>query len=794
MAVCSINNSEFDIIPVNSELNTISVDSINAFSNILECKIDSKDIVLEKVGDIDGQPLVILELNINGTEYVTEAVITDDKDSYIKINENNLHGVVKPEPKKEVIKEEKEEEIISEERLEEMNKISAGNDISAVLAESLTNYNTKKLNEELKNYENIYNTKVQEFEDKKREILNLVETQFTNNVNILKEDVDKKVDLFFKKTDLNNKTSIAIETDRLKDAINEKYEDFIEELNQKKDLISEDNNEHANKLIKLVEKKEKELKDSVKVFVEKIYNNHQQELNPQIENIINENKQLNEKIEKLEALKNDLVDNKVYSEDLSKSESNLRKLLKDTNKKFNKINEKFKVLSEKDNKRYNSLLAAINNTNTKEYETVLNNKIEEAELGQIKEELEQRITSNMQNEMTSLKRYVEMSSGGGSVAVQYANGGVMNGDLKVTGTLTAGTLLSATQVDFVKETDGFNVTGDVVANNIVATSTLGGTLSTAAQPNVTTINALEIRETTDSSSYAILGHSSVIPATVGSLQSLGGGYAFASQSLGNTYINKKADRSMYFESGGVTKVKFDSFDNWTFYNGTRVQITNPTGPSEGLRFTHSASGPANDEFNMYYAGSAAGAPFVLNKEGTGNAEIVFFNNGDVNINGGYQGSGTGNEDNNVGIGVNGQTKTNTGGFNTSAKPTNKLHVFEETGKTMGDFVGSSFGLSKSGALVRIESGNGQNLFLDGKTIAGDDQLNIVAESGIVLGPNKVLTTIITEDRTIHGKPVRFASYTTTERDALSPGNGDVIYNTTDDKFQGYAGGAWVNLH
>ena len=49
------------------------------------------------------------------------------------------------------------------------------------------------------------------------------------------------------------------------------------------------------------------------------------------------------------------------------------------------------------------------------------------------------------------------------------------------------------------------------------------------------------------------------------------------------------------------------------------------------------------------------------------------------------------------------------------------------------------------------------------------------------------------DTTLSGK-LKFASYTTTQRDALTPGNGDVIYNSTTDKFQGYAGGSWVDLH
>jgi hypothetical protein len=37
--------------------------------------------------------------------------------------------------------------------------------------------------------------------------------------------------------------------------------------------------------------------------------------------------------------------------------------------------------------------------------------------------------------------------------------------------------------------------------------------------------------------------------------------------------------------------------------------------------------------------------------------------------------------------------------------------------------------------------------------------------------------------------------TTTTRDAIaSPAAGDMIFNTTTTKFQGYTGSAWVDLH
>jgi hypothetical protein len=47
---------------------------------------------------------------------------------------------------------------------------------------------------------------------------------------------------------------------------------------------------------------------------------------------------------------------------------------------------------------------------------------------------------------------------------------------------------------------------------------------------------------------------------------------------------------------------------------------------------------------------------------------------------------------------------------------------------------------------------------------------------------------------ITASPLKMASFTSAARDLLIPVNGDMIYNTTSNIFQGRANGVWVDLH
>ena len=77
------------------------------------------------------------------------------------------------------------------------------------------------------------------------------------------------------------------------------------------------------------------------------------------------------------------------------------------------------------------------------------------------------------------------------------------------------------------------------------------------------------------------------------------------------------------------------------------------------------------------------------------------------------------------------------------------------------------------------------------TVNGAFSSGGVGSSEIVSANNLELTAA--NAVIVTSSPLRLASFTTTQRNALAAQNGDMIYNTTDNKFQGYENGAWANL-
>lgn len=183
--------------------------------------------------------------------------------------------------------------------------------------------------------------------------------------------------------------------------------------------------------------------------------------------------------EKIALLEESLVENKPYFLDLIKSSK--QSILKETN-------------SIKDNASH---LISEN--------TFSKNGVD---LKGIKSELEKLIGTRFSNEMASVKRLIELSSGGGSVAKQFAAGGTMDGDLTVVGLISAQNLtitgtISTTMLEALSaniryldintyELSGFHSTGNVdIDGNLTVTETITGrNLTIADTISTTTLNAI----------------------------------------------------------------------------------------------------------------------------------------------------------------------------------------------------------------------------------------------------------------------------------------------------------------
>ena len=492
------------------------------FFDVYECTYNDKNIIVEKVGTSDGLPVVSFEAVKNNKKYKCEALLVESEKSELLLNENHLQFL--KDIQKTTVK------TIIEEKV---NKVIPSN---TIYEDKVKDVSEKIIKESQEKAQKLYDNKLKEYKKHKQLIAKQAEEYLNEKTESIRQELyeqyidflssnDKKVNNLVKSNidditlsiDENNK-EILSKVDKLSNLnkeelakilseniinINNNLDSKVKDLNDQLDIILHDSN---TKLNKLDEKTSRLLEKNIK---------HTDEI---VKNITSKIEQVDEKIEdyKIDTFKH-------VVEKVADNKTEIEASLKNTISKINEqvdikrdevekilaaelsnINEKLNIFSEEEDKKYKQLLENLNNLNKGEVKEILSEKINDKQLNSLKLD----ISKQFQNEMMSIKRLIEMSSGGGSVAKQFANGGTMDGSLNVTqnilsggrnldeifntdtsitlqdvtdngntttnsistnntiiaDTILATNILSATNLDIGFELSGFNVTGSVSAN------------------------------------------------------------------------------------------------------------------------------------------------------------------------------------------------------------------------------------------------------------------------------------------------------------------------------------------
>jgi hypothetical protein len=104
--------------------------------------------------------------------------------------------------------------------------------------------------------------------------------------------------------------------------------------------------------------------------------------------------------------------------------------------------------------------------------------------------------------------------------------------------------------------------------------------------------------------------------------------------------------------------------------------------------------------------------------------------------------------------------------------------------TVSSSVGDMF---DSGNLPGVTDVGSQNLIVDPQQVSIPTQVSLTNIQATTLTINATTRVSITNGT------LKVANLTTTARNLLTASNGDIIYNSTDNRFQGYQNGAWINL-
>lgn len=450
-----------------STRNILRVESYKEiFFDVFEVEINRNKYPLEKVADYNGNPVVMVPIVLEDKEMEYPFILLKGSQEIV-FNENNTEIPIYLKEKNDIVDidvGDEYEALIQEKTQKKLSfQIDKAKKQAIQFAEKAKREKLleahKEISEKKKVLKNVLSeartSLVKEFHNISESLKSELFSNSQINLSELKTTIDNRIEVISEnlentlKTDLDNFSS---EFDKsLKGLIREMYDRSVkpkveEELTNIAKTIVEKVDTIDVKLVNKLKgkadiKKLKEVSEKVDIALQgnvELNDTFNKKVNKALSRI----GQLDNKVSQTTLTVLEALDNKIDSAIAEIDKDYDERIQNLTEKTFDVTDEVKKYLLEVIEESRNNLVSEIRKLKDEkpiEYIIESKGKKEVKDWDKLQKEWDKKIHDKFENYKVDLRKYVSVySSGGGTNAVQYANGGIINGDLIITGSLSAG--------------------------------------------------------------------------------------------------------------------------------------------------------------------------------------------------------------------------------------------------------------------------------------------------------------------------------------------------------------------
>jgi hypothetical protein len=445
---------ELENASTNLTYNILQVENYKEiFFDVYEVKLNNEKYPVEKVATYRGNPVVVLPIVVEENTVEYPFVLVKGKNSIV-FNENN--NTIPAAKDFDFVEDEVEN--LEDSKREILEQIENAKKEAEKQAEKIKRAKLLEATNEIANKQKILQKTVTEARE------NLLE-EFYDISSKIKNTILQENDIKFGQ--IADEIDIKIDEIRqhFSEQLSENFDEYAQEFDKHiKNLIIESYNSIQPKIDKELAQISKEIIEKVETIennldlklIEKVDKQDFDDVSKNVDTIIESNIELNDKINKglnkaLSRVGN--VDKKVdfLSESIEKKIESVEKNIeifceekidniKNETLDITDASRKYLVdLIEESKNNFVQEIRRIKDEKPVEYIVESNGKPQKLEHDQLLAEFDKKIHDKFENYKTDLRKYITYASGGGTNAVQYADGGTINGDLIINGLLKADT-------------------------------------------------------------------------------------------------------------------------------------------------------------------------------------------------------------------------------------------------------------------------------------------------------------------------------------------------------------------